>query len=188
MRILREPLFHFLIIGILIFGTFTLSCAGRRTVSDNVILVSPGKVENLAALFERTWQRPPYPEELEGLINDHLREEVMYREGVAMGLDQNDTVIRRRIRQKLEFVIEDMMRGPRSRRRHSPGIPGRQPGSLPRSPRATVSSRSISAQRSEAKRPCPTQSPCWRSYRKASWRSHPPRPATRSCWNPLTSC
>lgn len=111
MRILREPLFHFLILGALVFG-FYLALRGNDTVADNIIHVSPDKVENLAALFQRTWQRPPRAEELEGLVNDYLREEVIYREGVAMGLDQNDTVIRRRIRQKLEFVIEDMMRGP----------------------------------------------------------------------------
>ena len=111
MRILREPLFHFLVLGALVFG-FYLALRGDDSVADNIIQVSPDKVENLAALFERTWQRPPRAEELEGLVNDYLREEVIYREGVAMGLDQNDTVIRRRIRQKLEFVIEDMMRGP----------------------------------------------------------------------------
>ena len=111
MRIFREPLLHFLVLGALIFALY-YAWSGNTGETENVLTISPGKVENLAALFERTWQRPPQPEELEGLVNDHIREEVLYREGVAMGLDRNDTVIRRRIRQKLEFVIEDMMRGP----------------------------------------------------------------------------
>ena len=58
--------------------------------------------------FSRTWQRPPTREELEGLIRDRVREEVYYREAVAMGLDQDDPVIRRRLQQKLEFVTDDV--------------------------------------------------------------------------------
>ncbi len=58
--------------------------------------------------FSRTWQRPPTREELEGLIRDRVREEVYSREAVAMGLDQDDPVIRRRLQQKLEFVTDDV--------------------------------------------------------------------------------
>jgi parvulin-like peptidyl-prolyl isomerase len=75
---------------------------------DNRIVVPAGKVEHLAALFTRTWQRPPTRGELEGLVDDFVREEVAYREGVAMGLDSDDTIIRRRIRQKLDFVAQDV--------------------------------------------------------------------------------
>ncbi len=72
------------------------------------MVVSAGKIEHLAALFARTWQRPPTREELEGLINDFIREEAAYREGMAIGLDRDDTIVRRRIRQKLEFIAEDL--------------------------------------------------------------------------------
>ena len=58
--------------------------------------------------FSRTWQRPPTREELDGLIRDRVREEVYSREAVAMGLDQGDPVIRRRLQQKLEFVTDDV--------------------------------------------------------------------------------
>src|SRR4029077_11838515 len=58
--------------------------------------------------FSRTWQRPPTREELEGLIRDRVREEVYYRQAVAMGLDRDDTIIRRRLQQKLEFVTDDV--------------------------------------------------------------------------------
>ena len=71
------------------------------------IVVTEGRIRNLTDTFTRTWQRPPTGEELSGLVEDYIREEVLYREGVALGLDRDDTIIRRRLRQKLEFVSED---------------------------------------------------------------------------------
>ena len=59
--------------------------------------------------FTRTWQRPPTSEELEGLIRDRVREEVYYREALALGLDKDDLIIRRRLRQKMEFVTDDVV-------------------------------------------------------------------------------
>jgi len=82
--------------------------SSRDAVPRDAIVISAGKIEHLSALFARTWQRPPTRTELEGLINDHIREEVAYREGMAIGLDRDDTIIRRRIRQKLEFIAEDI--------------------------------------------------------------------------------
>jgi hypothetical protein len=67
-----------------------------------------GQVENIAATFAKTWQRPPTPEELAGLVRSHVREEVYYREAMALGLDKDDTVIRRRLRQKMEFIADDI--------------------------------------------------------------------------------
>lgn len=109
LRLLQEPLFHFLLLGGALFALH--GYLGRNEAassSDQQIVVSAGKIEHLAALFTRTWQRPPSREELDGLINDYIREEAAYREGTAIGLDQNDTIIRRRIRQKLDFVAEDL--------------------------------------------------------------------------------
>jgi hypothetical protein len=109
MRLLREPLLHFLILGAVLFAVYGyLNRDEAASAHDQSIVVSAGKVEHLAALFARTWQRPPTREELEGLINDYVREEAAYREGTAMGLDRNDTIIRRRVRQKLDFVTEDL--------------------------------------------------------------------------------
>ncbi|MFL6451129.1 MAG: peptidyl-prolyl cis-trans isomerase [Bryobacteraceae bacterium] len=76
------------------------------------ILVTQGKLENLVTGFARTWQRPPSKEELQGLIRDYIREEAAYREAVARGLDRDDTIIRRRLRQKLEFLQEDVAAHP----------------------------------------------------------------------------
>ena len=71
------------------------------------IVITPGLVEHLASGFTRTWQRPPTDAELKGLIDDYVKEEIATREAVAMGLDRDDTIIRRRLRQKLEFLVED---------------------------------------------------------------------------------
>jgi hypothetical protein len=106
-RLLREPLLHFVLLGAALFAALSLG-PDRGRPRETEIVVSAGKIEHLAALFARTWQRPATPEELQGLITDFVREEAAYREGMAAGLDLDDTIIRRRIRQKLEFVAEDL--------------------------------------------------------------------------------
>jgi parvulin-like peptidyl-prolyl cis-trans isomerase-like protein len=79
----------------------------RGKTQEGKIVVTRGKVEQLVTGFSRTWQRPPTQEELDGLVEDSIREEVLYREALAMGLDKDDTIVRRRMRQKLEFLTED---------------------------------------------------------------------------------
>jgi PPIC-type PPIASE domain len=106
-RMVREPLIHFLLLGATLFVVFSF-LRDDGAPSQKQIVVSAGKIEHLAALFARTWQRPATPEELAGLINDFIREEAAYREGMALGLDRDDTIIRRRIRQKLDFIAEDL--------------------------------------------------------------------------------
>ena len=70
------------------------------------IVITPGQVDALAAGFARTWQRPPTEEDLKGLIDEYVREEIATREALAAGLDRDDTIIRRRLRQKMEFLAE----------------------------------------------------------------------------------
>ncbi len=106
-RLWREPLLHFLLIGAALFVFYGLT---RETVIEapKRIHVVPGQVGQLTANFERTWSRPPTPEELDAMIEGHVREEVFYREALAMGLDQDDPQVRRRMRMKLEFILEDL--------------------------------------------------------------------------------
>ena len=106
MKLLREPLVHFLILGAMLFGVFAL-LGERSSARTGQIVVTPGHIEHLTVSFTRTWQRPPTAPELAGLIEDYIREEVLYREAVAMGLDRDDTIVRRRLRQKLEFLTEE---------------------------------------------------------------------------------
>jgi hypothetical protein len=105
-RLAREPLVHFLLLGAALFALSGL--VGGAGGGKPRIVVSAGQIESLAATFQRTWMRPPTAEELEGLVRDYVREEVAYREALALGLDRDDTVIRRRMRQKLEFLTEEV--------------------------------------------------------------------------------
>ena len=106
-RVVREPLLHFLILGAALFAVFSF-LRNDGAASQEQIVVTAGKIAHMAALFSRTWQRPATRDELDGLINDFIREEAAYREGLALGLDRDDTVIRRRIRQKLDFIAQDL--------------------------------------------------------------------------------
>ena len=105
-KIFREPLVQFLLLGALLFVWFEWKGGGSGPGSTR-ISITPGLVEHLASGFAKTWQRPPTDAELKGLIDDHVKEEIATREAIAMGLDQDDTIIRRRLRQKLEFLVED---------------------------------------------------------------------------------
>lgn len=105
--LLKEPLVHFLALGAVLF------LIGRATGDEtgpmgSRIVVSPGQIEQLASGFAATWQRPPTENELRGLVEDHIREEVYFRESLALGLDRGDIIIRRRLRQKMEFLTQDL--------------------------------------------------------------------------------
>ena len=108
MKILREPLVHFLLLGVGLFFIFGLTNQPGTTISDQCVVVTVGHIEQLATIFGKTWQRPPTSEELKRLINDFVLEEIYYREAVAMGIDRDDTIIRRRLRRKLEFLTDDV--------------------------------------------------------------------------------
>jgi hypothetical protein len=105
-KLLAEPLLHFALLGGLLFGVYTLLNPPAAADPDRIV-VSAGQIETIATTFARVWQRPPTPDELKGLIDDYVVEEALCREAVKLGLDQDDTVIRRRLRQKMEFVTED---------------------------------------------------------------------------------
>jgi hypothetical protein len=103
----REPLLHFLVIGLALFAVYReLNPAAME--SPREIVVTQARIEALAENFARTWSRPPTPQELQGLVNDYVAEEIYYREAMAMGLDRDDIVIRRRLRQKMEFISADV--------------------------------------------------------------------------------
>ncbi len=108
MKILREPLVHFLLLGAVLFLIFGLTNQDGTANSDQRVVVSVGRIEQLATVFGKIWQRPPTSEELKGLIDDFVLEEIYYRQAVAMGIDRDDTIIRRRLRQKLEFLTDDV--------------------------------------------------------------------------------
>jgi peptidyl-prolyl cis-trans isomerase C len=105
-KFLREPLLHFLLIGVALFLAYNLQNEGL--VENNRIIISEAEIDRLITLWERKRQRLPTQNELQNLIDQQVREEVMYREALAMGLDQNDGVVRRRLAQKVEFISADL--------------------------------------------------------------------------------
>lgn len=102
-RVLREPLVHFLLLALLIFAGYGLFGADVDDEPDSIV-VTAAKIEQMATVFIKTWHRPPTAEELKGLIDDHVKEEILVRQALELGLDRDDTVVRRRLRQKMEFL------------------------------------------------------------------------------------
>lgn len=105
LRLLREPLLHFSIIGALIFLLYAMLEEQRQNPAD-LIVVSTARIEQLAAEYQSVWHHLPSESELEQLIEEHIREEVYYRGALELGLDSNDAVVRRRLRQKMEFLMD----------------------------------------------------------------------------------
>jgi hypothetical protein len=105
--LLREPLVHFLLLGAALFALDAWLRPAAAPAASTEIVVSESRIASLAQNFRRTWQRPPTKEELDGLVESFVKEEVMVREALALGLDRDDAIIRRRLQQKMEFVSEE---------------------------------------------------------------------------------
>src|SRR5262245_30888229 len=106
-RIVREPLVHFGLLGAALFIVYRLLAPAASDSSS--IVISSDQVVSLAEQFRASWQRAPTREELERLIQARVRDEVLYREGLALGLDRDDPVVRNRIRQRMEVLAEDAL-------------------------------------------------------------------------------
>jgi hypothetical protein len=104
--LLKEPLLHFLVIGALLFAGYALLGGASRTDKPRIV-VSGAHMDQLAAAFAKAWRRPPTDDELKGLLDDWLTEEIVVREATAAGLDRGDAVIRRRLRQKFDMMAEE---------------------------------------------------------------------------------
>ena len=109
MKLLREPLLHFLFIGAAIYLLYGVFAEQLPEADDKTIVVSAGEIEWMQRSWQKRWNRPPTPRELDGLIQQYIKETVLYREALTMGLNQHDQVIRRRLAQKLEFLAKDLV-------------------------------------------------------------------------------
>jgi PPIC-type PPIASE domain len=106
-RLLREPLLHFAVLSAALFVAYAL--IRRDDPQTTEIVVSGDQFAAIEAQFRATWQRPPTETEMQALVENHIRDEILFREGLAMGLDRDDLVIRNRVKQKMEFVGEDTL-------------------------------------------------------------------------------
>jgi peptidyl-prolyl cis-trans isomerase C len=109
LNFLREPLLHFLLIGAAIYGLYGAFAETLPEDTDKTIVVSAGEIEWMQTSWQKRWNRPPTPDEFDGLIQQYIRETVLYREALTMGLNKHDQVIRRRLAQKLEFLAKDLV-------------------------------------------------------------------------------
>jgi hypothetical protein len=108
-RILREPLLHFLVLGALLFGLyFWVGTPSMKSTSAQQIEVSDPVIESLQATWKLQWGRKPRKQQLQQLVDNYVHDEVLYREALALGLDDNDTIVRRRLIQKMQFLVEDV--------------------------------------------------------------------------------
>src|ERR1700735_2805977 len=105
---LREPLFQFTVIGGALFLGWPL-IADKVAPPQNKIVISAQQMQRAMDYFYQTHLRQPDPDELQPLIEDEIQTEVEFREGIALGLDRDDEIIRRRIKQKLDFMTEDVI-------------------------------------------------------------------------------
>jgi len=108
-RLIREPLVHFLLIGSGIYGFYGIYAGGDIIENERKVTVTAGDIQALADQWTRLWRRPPTGDELGGVIRDHVRVKILHREAVAMGLDAGDTVIERRLAQKVELLAKSLI-------------------------------------------------------------------------------
>ena len=111
MKLLREPLLHFLIAGCLLFAGYGwLNRGAQVSQSEGPVRIGDGEIRWLQETFANQWRRTPTPEEMNNLVSRLLEEELLAREARALKLDQSDTIVRRRLAQKLTFLVEDTSR------------------------------------------------------------------------------
>ncbi len=107
-KFIRDPLSHFLAIGMVLFA-LSFWLGGPVEDPSRVIHISAGDVEGIKQMWAKTRFRPPTEAELQGLIDSRIKEEILYREALALGLSEDDTIIRRRLAQKMEFLGEGLI-------------------------------------------------------------------------------
>ena len=108
MTLLREPLLHFAVVGAILFGGYSwLNDRHVDATAAEPVRIGQGDLRWLKQTWSSQWLREPTADELKGLVDDLLNEKVMAREAQEMGLEKDDTIIRRRLAQKLKFLVED---------------------------------------------------------------------------------
>ncbi len=108
-RLLSEPLLHFLLLGVALFTGYAYFQQGHeRAVSPREVRLTLDDLAQLEMLFESQWRRPPTPEEFAALVENRIREDILYREALALGLDKEDTIVKRRMAQKMKFLADDV--------------------------------------------------------------------------------
>ncbi len=120
--LMKNPVVHVLFLGVIVAGTILVTRGPSSGDEERRVVISGGDLLQLRAAFTRTWQREPTGDELRGALDQHIRQEVLYREALARGYDRDDQVVRRAMQQKMEFLAASQAlrnRPPRKRSRPS---------------------------------------------------------------------
>lgn len=104
MRILREPLLHVVLLGVALFALYRVT---TPPAASEEIMVTAEALEGMRQDFRRRTGREPSITDEQGLVDRYVADEILVREAIAMGLDRGDIVVRRRLIQKMEFVLEN---------------------------------------------------------------------------------
>jgi peptidyl-prolyl cis-trans isomerase C len=108
-RLLREPLFHFVLIGIALFAIYRALHSDAADSSDSKkIVLTTNELDQMSLMWQAQRRFSPSEEQIQKLLENRVREEVLYREALALGLDKNDTIVKRRMAQKMDFLAEDL--------------------------------------------------------------------------------
>ena len=107
-KLFKEPLLHFLLIGGGLFFLYSFLNPNEEQIANNVIKIEESDVDRLVKAYEQNWSAPPDKETLKSLLTEEIKSEVFYREALRMQLDHNDEIIRRRLKQKYEFLVKDL--------------------------------------------------------------------------------
>lgn len=105
-KLLKEPLVHFILLGVMIFVFYAI--IGDKEESENTIVFDTYDLDNILSSWEMQWKRPPTPQELSNLISQNIKQEIFYKEALSMNLDHNDEIIKRRLAQKMQFLSKDL--------------------------------------------------------------------------------
>jgi peptidyl-prolyl cis-trans isomerase C len=108
MKLLKEPLLHFLVAGGLLFAGYFWIHRGEKKEDPRRIEITSNQIQQIELDWRARWQRPPTQDELQAGISDELRQEVLYREALDLGLDKNDTIVKRRMAQKMDFLTDEI--------------------------------------------------------------------------------
>jgi len=106
--LLKEPLFQFLLLGAAIYGAYGLYGPPEESSDERTVIVDKNRIDSIITQWDSRWKRPPTRQELDGIINAYVREEILYRKAVEIGLNEDDPITRRRLAQKLEFLTKNI--------------------------------------------------------------------------------
>ena len=106
-QFIRDPFAHFILIGAGLFGLYAL--VNDEEIVPNRIIISAADIQGTANQWQQKWHRAPSESELLKVIEQQIREEIYYREALALDLGRDDPIIRRRLAEKMEFIASDLL-------------------------------------------------------------------------------